>query len=368
MSCYLIRRATSDDNAALCALCQIPMKGNIMLTFERSPDFFAGSKIQSEEIETYACVRKASNKISGVFSVGKRRVFYKNEVREIRYLSDLRIHPEIQGLRLVYEIGRFITDNNILADNVAQSIVFAENEVMLRLVEKLDRPAKKMLLLKYFPAGNYISYMVKFSRQKEDDRDIQIKKAGLLDIPQMQALVLKEGPRKEFFPYYDFNQLQNDYYAGLSIDHFYLAYKNKELIGIAGIWDQHQIKQTRIYNYSIYYKLLRPFINIFAVLTGGFLLPAKGKVLRYLSIHSILIKNNNFNIFNCLLAAINNDYTNGKFNYFLVGLDEKDDLNKSLYNFSNKRIMKGKHFLVANKETVDEDLLHSLYYLEAARI
>jgi hypothetical protein len=83
VSSYIIKKATADDNEGLCKLCKIPMKGNIMLTFERSPDFFAGSKIQSEDVETYTCFKKNSVEIVGVFSVGKRRVFYQQEIKKV---------------------------------------------------------------------------------------------------------------------------------------------------------------------------------------------------------------------------------------------------------------------------------------------
>ncbi|WP_147206182.1 hypothetical protein [Segetibacter aerophilus] len=319
-------------------------------------------------MQTYTCVKKNSGEIVGVFSVGKRRVFYQQEIKNVRYFSDLRIDPKERGSRLLYQIGRYIIDHGILGDDVAQTIVFADNEVMLKLIDKLAQPEKRMSLFKFFPAGEYISYMVKFSSGRQSEGDYMVRKAGTKDITQMQSLVLSEGSKKEFFPYYDFNFSGNDYYRGLAFDNYYLAFKGEELVGMAGVWDQHSIKQTRIYDYSTSYKMLRPALNIYGRLTNGFILPSKGTVLRYLTIHSIIIKNNESAIFDSILNKINNDFRTGAFDYFLVGLDERDSLNDSMRKFSNKKIVKGRHFIVANKDEIEESLQHSLYYLEAARI
>ncbi len=216
MSSYLISKATPDDNEELCSLCTIPLPGKISVSLERSPNFFAGSHIQCEEIETYTCRKQDNQKIMGVFSIGKRRVFYENEIKWIRYFSDLRIHPAAQGSRIIFEISRFITDNKMLEDEVAQTIVFADNTVMLRLIERLQRHSKRLSIFKYFPAGNYTSYMVKFSSQEKKQGAFMVRRAEKEDAAAMQELLIIEGPKKMFYPYYDFSLPASGYYQGLS--------------------------------------------------------------------------------------------------------------------------------------------------------
>jgi hypothetical protein len=368
VSGYIIQPAVPEDNEELCSLCKIPAKGHIMLAFERSPDFFAGSGIQSEEVEVYTCKRKVDHKIVGVFSVGSRRIFFKGDIKQTRYISDLRVYPDEQGSGLVYQLTRFIADN-VLGEDAAQTIIFADNDLMLNLIERLTFVSKKRPVFRFFPAGNYTSYMVKFATQtKIKDSAYLVRKAEDFDIPKMQKLLLYEGPKKQFFPYYDFNILNTNYHKGLAIDNFYLAFENEKLVGITGIWDQHSIKQTRVCNYSLVYKLIRPFVNFYGSLFNGFMLPAKGTVLRYLAMHSIVIRGNNSLVFNSILQQINNDHSKKQFDYFLVGLDERDNLNEALKKFPNKRIIKGKHFLISKKDVVDEAALQSIFYLEAARI
>lgn len=361
--------ATASDNAELCALCQIPSGGNIQFTIERSPDFFTVSKMQCEQTEIYVCRNKNSNNIEGVFSVGKRSVFYHGQIKQVRYFSDMRILAQSQGSRLLFQVVRFMTDQVLVQDEIAQAIVFADNKVMLELIHKLQHRSAKMSIFNFYSAGNYVSHMVKFSGAiSKKSVGYQIRKAITNDIDQMQEFMLKVGPKKEFFPYYNFKALGSDYYANLSIENFYLAFDNEKLVGMAGTWDQHSMKQTKIYGYSLPYKILRPFINLYGLLSSGFTLPAEGTVLKYLTIHSIWIHENNNEVFESILLEINQDYNNNSFDYFLVGLNEKDTLNKSLSVFRNKRIIKGRHFLITKNNKPDQEMLEASYYLEAARI
>lgn len=369
MSTYIIEPAAENDNEALCALCSIPMKGNISLSFERFPNFFAGSAIQCEKAEVYVCRRKDDLKINGVFSVGKSRVFYQNKVQEIRYFSDLRIHPEVQGARVLYQITRYITDHNLLEEGFAQTIVFADNNLMLKLIGSLNQRAGKLSIFKYYPAGNYNSYMVKFYRfTAKDHWDVTVRNAEENDVESMNELIKSNGSTKNFFPFYDFSKLVSPYYKGLTIDKFYLAISNKEIVGIAGVWDQKAIKQTKVHGYSRLYKIVRPLVNLTAFITGGLKLPRPGTTLNYLTIHSIIIKNNEPIILKKLLQTISNDFVKSGYDYFLTGFDEKDQLNEALSIFKHKRTIKGKHFLVSNKEITDAETLSSPYYLETARI
>jgi hypothetical protein len=369
MSTYIIEPAAENDNEALCALCSIPMKGNISLSFKRSPNFFAGSAIQCEKTEVYVCRRKDDHHIYGVFSVGKRRVFYQNIVQDLRYFSDLRIHPNVQGARVLYQITRYITDHNLLEGSFAQTIVFADNTLMLKLIESLNQRAGNLSIFKYYPAGNYNSYMVKFSRFKvQNHGDVTVRKANENDIESMNEFIQSNGGTKNFFPFYDFSQLDTPYYKGLSIDKFYLAIANGEIIGIAGVWDQKAIKQTKIHAYSKLYKSVRPLVNVSTFITGGLKLPSPGTTLNYLAVHAVIVKDNDPIILKKLLQTISNDFVKAGYDYFLIGFDEKDKLNEALSIFKHKRIIKGKHFLVSNKEITDTETLSSPYYLETARI
>jgi hypothetical protein len=275
----------------------------------------------------------------------------------------------VQGARVLYQITRYITDHNLLEGSFAQTIVFADNTLMLKLIESLNQRASKLSIFKYYPAGKYNSYMVKFSRFAiKNIVDVPVRKANKYDIESMNAFIKSNGGTKNFFPFYDFNELNTSYYKGLDIDNFYLAIVSEEIVGIAGVWDQKAIKQTKVHGYSTLYKSVRPLVNLSSFITGGLKLPSPGTTLNYLIIHAVVVKQNDPIILKKLFQTISNDFVKSGYNYFLIGFDEKDHLNEALSIFKHKRTIKGKHFLVSNKEITDAETLSSPYYLETARI
>ena len=367
MSTYFVDIATTKDNDQLQAICKIPQEGNMMLAFEKSPDFFAASKIQGEEVNTYVIRERDTNTIDGLFSVARRKVFSDGNPTPILYISNLKIKHQRRGSRILYIVGRYIADHLMDEIDLAHTIVFADNEAMLQLINSLRNRNRKVSDITFFPAGDYSSYMVRFSGcSKGNHYGYTIIRADEKHIPLMNELVFSEGSKKQFYPVYDFTLLGNNYYKGLTIDNFYLAFENEKLVGMAAIWDQRAFKQTRVTGYSKTYALMRPLINLYGFITGGERLPASGDIINYLNIHSVVVKNNDSKVFDSLLYQINNDYNKSECKYFLTGFDQRDPLNTSLDKFKVKRTIMGKHFLVRNKEAADS--LPHLFYLECARI
>ena len=90
---YLIRESTPADDAALRALLRaMPMRGDLTVTFEREPAFFAGASILGAFHQTLvACGEK-----DALVGLGTRSVsdaFVNGRPAPIGYLGDLRILP-----------------------------------------------------------------------------------------------------------------------------------------------------------------------------------------------------------------------------------------------------------------------------------
>ena len=122
----------------------------------------------------------------------------------------------------------------------------------------------------------------------------------------MQLFFNQEAHKKQWYPCYDFNLLQENYYYGLSISDFYLAFEDDQIVGITGVWDQRRFKQTTVNSYTRSLKLVKPFINLISKITKGFELPKTGKILNYFTIHAVLIKGNNRKIFKDIIEQSQN--------------------------------------------------------------
>jgi hypothetical protein len=369
MSKIIIERALLSDNSAICELCQIPMVGDISLTMERDPDYFINAGIQNQEVEIYVC--RQQNRIVGVFSIGKRTVFFDGSPRQLRYFSDLRIHPEFQKSMLLVRMSRFLKTNKIIQENeISHAVIFSENKTMTDLIEKVDDHfLKKASLLKFSLYGDYCSYMISLSKQRKKKKsNLHIRKAESKDIETMQLFFNKEAPSKQLYPCYNFSCLDDSYYYGLKINDFYLAFEKEKLVGITGVWDQRKFKQTKIYSYSGSIKFVRPLLNIASKITKGFILPEPGEKLNYFMLHTILTQNNEPKIFKDLLEKIYADNYLSEFSYFLCGLDKNDGLCHVFKDFT-KRIVKGGVYSVSfDTEIGRGNSISPNFYLETARI
>ena len=351
------------------ALCRIPVSGNILLTLEREPNYFAGAGVQCEEPEVYVCVRTMDGLVCGVFNIGFRKLFYNGKIEKVRYLCDLRIHPDYQKSTLFYRIIKFISSIELAPNGLpAQTVVFADNHGMIQMI---NRRAKKNLrgeIPFYHLAGTLVTTMLTLKRRLKATENIAVRSANEQDIPAMNSFWKSEGSKINYFPFYDFMELNQPYYEGLNLRDFYLAFRNDELVGITGTWNQKSLKQTRIVGYSTAYRLAKPIYNLYAAISGNPRLPKHGSIMNYLGLHSILVKNRNPEVFAALLSTITESMQDSNFEYLLFAFDENDPLQKMVDKLPNKRQIIGNYYLVNNGEKLPEDLLNSWFYLEAARI
>ena len=220
----------------------------------------------------------------------------------------------------------------------------------------------------YHHAGTLVTNMLTLKRRIKTAENMLLRTAKIQDLLAMQAFWETEGTKVNYFPFYDFKELGKPYFKGLTLNDFYLAFSDNELVGICGTWDQKNIKQTRIIGYSTAYRLAKPIYDLYAAISGNPRLPKPGSIMNYLGLHSILIKNREPEVFAALLSTITESMQDSNFEYLLFAFDENDPLQKMVDKLPNKRQIIGNYYLVNNGEKLPEDLLNSWFYLEAARI
>jgi hypothetical protein len=239
---------------------------------------------------------------------------------------------------------------------------------MVSLIEKLNQRKKASALPNYHFVGELLTYMIAFKPQKDEKEVAQIRRATADDIGDMQTFFDREGSKTNFYPYYNFKELHKSYYTGLQVSDFFLAFDREQLVGICGVWDQSDIKQTRIIGYSRLYRLIKPLYNLLTPFIGNIKLPAAGSVVKYLYLHSVLIKSKNPDIFQQLINRIAFEYKDQGFDYLLCSLSESDKLTEVLNSRRTTRKIKGKYYLVNDGELIPHTFKNKDFYLEGARI
>ena len=362
---YQIRPATESDNAAILALLQgTPQQGAVTLNFERSPDYFRGARVACEQPDVWVAeARDAPGKVGAVYNVGWRHVWINGEVRPIRYAHDLRIAPEFRNGLILQRLFRHLRKQ--LSDGEwMQTTVLQDNQASLGTVA-----SGRAGLPTYYPAGTIETSML-YTRQRVSrlPADISIRQSGSADLPEIAALLKTQGQEKQFFPYWDVNRVHGDEYCyGLNASSFLLLRVRGELKGVLGFWDQKPIKQTRVLGYARGMGMMRHLYNTHSVLRGGMRLPAPGGVLSYLSLHSLIVSNDDPELLRLLLDhAVT--FFHGRYDALICGFFQQDPLAKVAERYRRRRLL-SEHFLVSYdgdpRSTLD---MQRPWYVEVARL
>lgn len=326
-----IRPAVEADHVALEELLRAtPMGSRIRLCFERDPNYFAGARVQTEEPCVWAAF-DSSDRAVGVFSAGSRRVWLGGE-KAMRYLSDLRIHPDRQGASLLARGFRALRNEVFRPGEWAQTLVLEDN---VRALEMLT--GRRGGLPEYRAAGRYVSWLL--PSQRIDVRsDCQVRRATCADLGAMQVLLEASSQRRSFAEVMNLADLGKPGWRDLAIEDFLVAERDGAITGMIGLWDQGGFQRLRIQAYPPMVAALRPLWNSFASVP----LPKAGQVLPLRKVTAIACEDDDPAILCALLAAA---LAGSDRRLLLLGLSAKDPLGVAMRGLKG-RVEHGRHFLV----------------------
>ncbi len=335
MARLIFREAVQEDHAAIEALFAATSMGSrIRLCFERDPDFFAGSMVQSGE----PCVRGFFDKDGravGIFSAGRRRVWLDGEVT-MRYLSDLRIRPEYQGGSLLARGFLKLQEDVFAPGEWAQTLVLEDNVKALELLQ-----SRRAGLPEYRAAGRYISWLLAPQRVGSD-RGWRVRRASMDDLPAMRELLDASARRRSFADLTELSEIGGPRWKNLAISDFLLAEGRGRICGMMGLWDQSDFNRMRVCGYSPVMSVIRPVWNGLARISKRVTLPPAGGLVWMRKATAVACADDDPAILRALLAAA----LAGKDERpLLIGFSAADPLCSALGDLKAHGSF-GRHFLV----------------------
>ncbi|GAA3956893.1 hypothetical protein [Allohahella marinimesophila] len=362
---YQVRSAQLEDSQAILELFRrTPQAGKITLNFERSPCYFHSAHVSCEQPDVFVAEEHDSGRIVGVGNIGQRRLHVNGRPRYVRYAHDLRVEPTYRGGHVLFDLYRQIPESDY-QNGWLQAVILADNEPYLKAVAK-HRPG----LPRFLPYGMIETSLLFGSRlARKPNTGLNIRQAKVEDLGVMQAFWDDEGPKKQFFPCYQFEQLARSepYFRALRPQDYWLAFDGESLVGIIGTWDQKAFKQTLVLAYTHGLQTLRHLYNLQNQLRGGPRLPQPGGQLVYLTLHSMLVKDNDPTIFKALLDTIHASMGR-HYDALVCGLFEQDALRPVLEKFRRETI-RSQHFILAHSGDPRLGLNGRLTpYVDAARL
>lgn len=331
MAGLIFREALPEDHAALERLFrETAMAGSIRIGSDRSPNFFAGSRVQAEEICVWG-VFTGDGRAVGAFSMGKRRVWLNQEQVPMRYLSDLRIHPDWRNGTMLAKGFRTIRENIFEKGEWAQTLVLEENLPALEFLR-----SRRAGLPEYRDAGRYRSWLLPARKMSAPAHRVRIARPD--DLPAMQRLLDASSRRRSFSPVVDLAELGDAYLNGLTVEDFLVAEEGGGIVGMMAVWDQGAFQRLRIAGYSPGMAAVRPLWNLGARLK----LPRPGSTIPMAKASMVACVDDDPAILRAMLAAA---LSNSDDRLLSVGLSESDPLVAALSGLRG-RVFRGLHFLV----------------------
>jgi hypothetical protein len=325
--------AASKDDAALRAfLHEHPVPGNIEVTFEREPDFFAASAIRGEMHQTILARDTENGQIAGIASRSISKAFVNGEPQSIGYLSDLRIAPHYQRGTLVARGYRFL--KGLHSDGQTQLYTTAIFDDNLRALETIT--TGRAGLPTYHPMGSLNCSGINIGRNKPQlPARCSIERGSLELLPQIVECLNRNNARKQFAPVHSCEYFLNGTrWRDFQVSDFYVAADGSRVIGVVGKWDQRKFKQTRVVRYVGRLRWLVPLARVARRLFGSLRFPEEGELLRYFNVCFVAVDGDDPSVFSALLRALYRDATAGDAMYGIISLHDTNLLSPALKDYS----------------------------------
>ena len=327
MSRFSLALATAPDDAQLRArMAQDRMDGHIAVSFRREPSYFAGSRLQGDQVQTIICRENESDRIVGLGSRCSAIHHLNGQACRIGYLSDLRADPAYRKGTLLARGYRLLRQLHEAAPLPAYySVIFENNQAALQ-----NLLGARAGLPNYVAMGKLLTpaLHLDFYKPQITLPGITLRRASATDQDQLLALLNRRMATRQFSPVYQAADiLPGGRCTGLCWEDFFIAHNSSGvLLAALAAWDQAAVRQTHIERYSPALALLRPFYNALSALSPLKPLPAPGSRVPYLYLSCIAVENDDPALLRALLRHAYRQLRTGPWHYAIPGLHERDPL------------------------------------------
>ena len=323
--------ATESDDAALRQiLSETPMPGSISVTFQREPNYFAGSVVDGPFRQVGVCRETETQRVIG-FGCRSIRIRYVNGTPQpIGYLGLLRLLREYRNIGLVARGYQYL--RQLHRDGRTQLYLTTIAKGNERAIATLS--SARAGLPGYHPAGDYHTAVIPLGRRsrhkKTVNHNILVRRAVREDLNPLLEFLSRVGSTRQFFPQYELADFFQPHatFKDLRPEDLLLAFQDRRLVGVLGGWDQQHFRQTVVQRLHAPLRWCRPIYNGLATMNGRPKLPRVGEAFRYVTGVLPVVENDDREVFAALLDTFVAQDAQGQHDYLLLGMHESDPLVK----------------------------------------
>jgi hypothetical protein len=347
----------SDDEALRRLLRENPMAGRIAVSLEREPSYFRAAAVEGPFHQVAVGRDEATGEVVGMGSRSVRPVFLNGQVREIGYLSQLRVLHRpgkplfvsrglARGFGFLRELHRdgrtpfYLT--SIVADNL---------------------PARRLLTAglvgypRYWDYAPFNTYALALGRRQLPigaPSGVRIVRASAEEVPAIHACLERNGRRRQFAPHWRPGILFDpECTPDLSPEDFFVALRRDRVVGCISCWDQSGFKQSVVRSYSGVLGRFRALANVGARVLGWPPLPTPGSPFRSCYAAHAAVDDDDPEIFAALLRALYNHAASAGFGYAMLGMSPEDSFTRIAASY--RHVLYRSHlYLVAWEDGLEE--------------
>lgn len=261
----------ADDADIRRLLRENPMPGQISLTFEREPDYFADGDLPGTEKQTI--VAHEGGRVVCMGSCAMRERFVNGQPRRVGYLGGLRLDAHVAGrfdiLRRGYAFFREL-QADVPADFYFTSIA-SDNAPARKF---LERGLPGMPVYEFI--GEFVTVLLPVKSRSSTHLALKSDSASF---SELLDCVNSHGRDYQFAACWSKRELFALQSLNLNTDDFRFVRDGGRINAAAALWDQREFKQTVIRAYAPRLTMARPAVNLAARIIGLPPLPAVGSTL-----------------------------------------------------------------------------------------
>jgi hypothetical protein len=315
----------ADDPQLRARMAKDWMEGDIAVSFRREPDYFAGCRLQGDQVQVIVCHDMERGKIAGLGSRCTSNMYLDGKATRAGYLADLRGDPEYRKGTLLAR-GYRLLRNLHEADPVPvyYTVIYDTNAVALRSLV-----GARAGLPSYVPMGRILTPAIHLDMRKAGLTvpGVQLRRARADELGAIVTFLNTQLSARQFAPVYREQDFQpGGRCTGLAATDFFLALRDGEIVASMAAWDQAAIRQTHIERYSPVLRLLRPFYQLASAISPLKPLPAVGSRIPHLYLCCIAVAGDDVPVFRALMRFAYNALRSGPWHYAIAGLHERDPL------------------------------------------
>lgn len=257
---YYFTLATPDDDEAIRRILRTnPMPGDVVLTYEREPNFFWGCDTLGPFWQALVAKRRKNDEAVAFVCRATRPMWINGKVTQVGYLSQLRVDSYYQGVWLVQ--AGFKALHDLHQDGRAQAYfaTITEGNAIAEGV-LVNHPRKHFPM--FTPIGTVLTLAL-FTRMAPPrvPKGLTLEWASPVMAEELTAFYAEHSRAYTLYPEFRGEDIGTAVTRGLEYRDIAIIRRNGAIVGAGALWDQSGYKQSVVQAYQGTLEWAQPWVN-----------------------------------------------------------------------------------------------------------